>query len=51
MANYKKKNGNRKRERLYGFRNLLNRSAYGSSWRINSLIRCFVRQSKQADED
>lgn len=51
MANYKKKNGRRNREKLNGFRNTVNRNAYGASYRINSLIRRHVRQSLKACED
>lgn len=54
MANYKKKNGNRKREKLRGFRwmrNLVTASGDFGSWRIGGLIRRHIRQSSQASED
>jgi len=54
MANYKKKNGNRKRDKLHGFRwikDVLNSSGKGDSWRIGGLIRRHIRQSSQAHEE
>lgn len=48
MANFKKKNGNRKRARLNGFRNIKIDQAVGLHWRHGGLIRRFARQSLKA---
>lgn len=50
MANYKKKNGHRKRPRFHGFRNTKN-NARSDSWRLDSIIRRFIRQSSKVDEE
>lgn len=51
MANFKKKNGHRKRDRLQ-FRNRKIDSAHGGgSWRIDSLWRRFIKAAKAVDED
>lgn len=51
MANYKKKNGTRKREKTNGFRwikDLASASGRYGSYRFGGKIRRFVRQSFQA---
>jgi len=53
MANYKKKNGKRKRDSFNGFRWITNfsRAAIGDMSRYSSAIRRFIRQSSKANEE
>lgn len=51
--NYKKKNGNRKRDRLHGFRYMeLGRpgKARGDSWRIDSAVRKHYKAAAAVEE-
>jgi len=51
MANFKKKNQHRKRSKLHGFRNIKLGKAIGGSWRLNSVLRKFIKASKAVDEE